>query len=226
MKEFDTILEKIFSDTKYTRSEKEALGKVIKAKDFDHQELSLLRSRLFDTVREKFDRKEERDILTCLEDIIKTLMPSPKLNNNNNVEAFFSPGDACRDAIKTQIRQARSSLDICVFTISDDRITQEIGHAWDRGIKVRIISDNDKQYDRGSDIKRLKSMGIPVATDFTDNHMHHKFAVIDKCTVLAGSYNWTRSAAVYNNEDIIILDDRQTVDGFMHEFERLWAEFS
>ena len=222
-----TLFSKKFSATTNTPAQKKLpWGKVIEAKGFDNHELNLLRSRLFDTVREKFERKEQRDIISCLEDLLKTLMPQTSPDHSVKTEAFFSPGDDCRDAIIAQIRQARSSLNICVFTISDNRITREIGLAWERGIKVRIISDNDKQYDRGSDIKQLQSMGIPTVTDYTDNHMHHKFAVIDKCILICGSYNWTRSAAIYNNEDVVLINERQVVDAFMHEFERLWTEFS
>ncbi|NQZ57334.1 MAG: endonuclease [Lentisphaeraceae bacterium] len=226
MKEFDQILEKIFSDNKYSRSEKNALEHVIETKNFNERELALLRSQLFDSVREHFTKKEDRSIISCLENILKTLLPKPAPHTASAVETFFSPGNDCLKAIRTQIRQARSSIDICIFTISDDRISKEIISAWERGIKVRIVSDNDKQYDRGSDIKRLQQEGIPVVTDLTDNHMHHKFAIFDKCIVLCGSYNWTRSAAIYNNEDILVLDNPTSVAAFRGEFEKLWKEFN
>jgi len=117
-------------------------------------------------------------------------------------------------------------LDICVFTISDNRITDEIIKAWKRGIKVRIVTDDDKQYDKGSDIFQLKSEQIPLVTDKTPDHMHHKFMVADKSIVICGSYNWTRSAATRNNEDIVVLENPVIVHGFVDEFERLWKQFS
>ena len=224
MKDFDYILEKVFSDRKFSRSEGEALDKVLESGDFNQQQIALMRSKLFDYVKEKMDRKEDRDLIECLEDFNKALLP--KQQANSICEAHFSPGFDCQDAINRNIRHCRSTLDICVFTISDNRIVETIEAAFERGIKVRIVTDDDKQYDKGNDIFRMKDKGIPVVTDKTSNHMHHKFAIFDKKIVLCGSYSWTHSAATRNNEDIVILDDPPVVRGFCSEFERLWKEFS
>ena len=42
----------------------------------------------------------------------------------------------------------------------------------------------------------IERAGIPVAFDASEHHMHHKFAIFDGRTLLSGSYNWTRSAAI------------------------------
>ena len=52
--------------------------------------------------------------------------------------------------------------------------------------------------------------------------MHHKFFIVDKKLVLTGSYNWTRSAALYNQENVISTDDEFVVEKFLNEFEKLW----
>jgi cardiolipin hydrolase len=224
MKDFDYILEKILSDKKFSRSEQEAFDKVLESASYSESQLALLRSKLFDHIKGMFDSKEERGLVEALEDLNKALLPPQKANVM--AEAHFSPGLDCLDAINRQIRYAKSTLDICVFTISDNRIVDNIEDAHTRGVKVRIISDDDKQYDRGNDIFRMKDFGIPVVTDSTSNHMHHKFAIIDQKVVICGSYNWTRSAATRNNEDIVVQDTPVIVKGFISEFERLWKEFS
>ncbi|GEO02654.1 hypothetical protein AAE02nite_03180 [Adhaeribacter aerolatus] len=111
-----------------------------------------------------------------------------------------------------------------MFTISDDRITRAILQAHRKGIPVKILTDNEKLFDRGSDIRELAQAGIPVRIDNTPNHMHHKFAILDNEIVLTGSYNWTRSAALYNHENLITSDDKALVKDFSREFDRLWAE--
>lgn len=136
--------------------------------------------------------------------------------------AYFSPGNDCLDAILESINSAESSLKICVFTISDDRIAEAILAAHKAGVTVKVITDNEKLYDKGSDIRRLAEAGVPVRVDVTHNHMHHKFALIDNEALLTGSYNWTRSAANYNHENVLITHDRDTVLAYCHEFDRLW----
>lgn len=140
------------------------------------------------------------------------------------VTTLFSPGDACGKHIRSLMREAQERLDICVFTISDNDIADAIKNAFDRGINVRIVTDNDKLWDEGSDIKALYEHGIEVKIDQTDYHMHHKFMVVDGHTVLTGSYNWTRSAAQFNHENIISFTDRQVSQKFSAEFEKLWEE--
>lgn len=137
---------------------------------------------------------------------------------------YFSPGDHCLQAILACIRRARHTLQICVFTISDDRITAAILRAFAAGIQVRILTDNEKLFDKGADIRQLAAAGIPVRVDITSNHMHHKFAIVDHQTALTGSYNWTRSAALYNHENVLVTHDCDTVQAYSREFDRLWKE--
>jgi phosphatidylserine/phosphatidylglycerophosphate/cardiolipin synthase-like enzyme len=137
-------------------------------------------------------------------------------------KVFFSPGDQCRDAIIHHLDNSLSSIKICVFTISDDRISDMILHRHARGMKIQIITDNDKCYDLGSDIEKLCKAGIEVRVDKTPYHMHHKFAIIDNKTVLTGSYNWTLSAARYNHENILVTSDKDVVSKFKGEFDKLW----
>jgi phosphatidylserine/phosphatidylglycerophosphate/cardiolipin synthase-like enzyme len=136
--------------------------------------------------------------------------------------AYFSPGDSCLNAILAEIQAAGSSLKICVFTISDDRITRALLLAHRRGVQVRILTDNEKLFDKGSDIRELAAAGIAVRVDETPNHMHHKFALRDNQALLTGSYNWTRSAALYNHENLVVTDQKSLVQDFGREFDRLW----
>ncbi len=104
-------------------------------------------------------------------------------------------------------------------------MAEAIGECAGRGVRVRVISDNDKSGDTGSDVVRLEEMGVDVRLDRSEHHMHHKFAVFDDTKALTGSYNWTRSAARSNRENVLVCDDPRAVDGFAREFERLWRDF-
>lgn len=141
-------------------------------------------------------------------------------------KACFSPGNGCLDAITDTIEQAENSLKICVFTISDDRITAAILKAHRRGIKIKLLTDNEKLFDKGSDIRQLAQAGLEVRIDNTRDHMHHKFALIDNSTLLTGSYNWTRSAAMYNHENLIVTNNKDLVHDFLVEFDTLWREMT
>ena len=90
---------------------------------------------------------------------------------------------------------------------------------------IRIITDDDKTMDRGSDIEFLKNRGAKVKMDDSPHHMHHKFALFDDELLLTGSYNWTRSASQYNQENILETNDPKAIDQYKREFERLRDAF-
>lgn len=137
---------------------------------------------------------------------------------------YFSPGDDCLNRVITLLRGAKRTLDICVFTITDNRISRVIDDAHRRGVAVRIVSDNDKSHDLGSDIAQLAEAGVAVKIDRTAFHMHHKFALVDGATLLNGSYNWTRSAAAENEENIVEAGEPELVAQFQAKFDELWAK--
>ncbi len=140
-------------------------------------------------------------------------------------KAYFSPGEECRNAIIKQLSKAEKEVKVCVFTISDNKISTVLRELHEKGIDVKIISDNDKQYDRGSDIDYLHDKGLDIRIDLTSAHMHHKFALIDRDILITGSYNWTVSAAERNQENIIVTDQKDLVKDFNDEFIRLWRKF-
>ena len=140
-------------------------------------------------------------------------------------KVYFSPGEDCRNAIISKLKQSKKEVKICVFTITDNKIGRVINDLHQRGIDVKIITDNDKQHDRGSDIKYFDEKGLDIKIDNTDAHMHHKFAIIDGEILINGSYNWTVSAAEKNQENIIVTDNRTLVKQFTNEFEKLWRNF-
>ncbi len=138
-------------------------------------------------------------------------------------KSWFSPGSQCRDALDKHISETNLTLDICVFTITDNHLRDKILDASNRGVKVRIITDNEKMEDIGSDIEYFSRNGIPVKIDNTKYHMHHKFAIFDGKQLATGSYNWTRSAFTMNNENLVVLGHRKIVTSFQKEFEQLWS---
>lgn len=137
-------------------------------------------------------------------------------------KAYFSPGEECREAILREINSAKNSLKICVFTISDDQIARAILLAHQKRVDVKILTDNDKLYDLGSDINTLAREGLHIRIDNTSDHMHHKFMIADNKSLLSGSYNWTNSAAKYNHENVIVSNHPALVKSFLNEFEKLW----
>ena len=219
--ELDDMLRLTLEDYRLSRGERRALQATLKRWNANDQQLGLFRSRAFAIAREELSAGNADAILVWLEDVVKTLLPQAD-DDEEEATAYFTPGDDCWQAIVRHLRRARESVDICVFTITDDRISSVIVETAQRGVAVRIITDNDKAFDAGSDIDRLRRAGLNIVVDQTEYHMHHKFALFDRRLLLTGSYNWTRGAAEYNEENLLVTNLASLVKRYAGEFDKLW----
>jgi mitochondrial cardiolipin hydrolase len=221
--ELDRALVATLEDGRLSRSERQGLLELLRDVPLDASKLAQLRARAFAVAKERLADVGGRAVLEWVEDFLKLLVQlDAPAHAVYSARAYFSPGEACLSAILGQLGRVRSSADICVFTITDDRIARAIVDAQARRVRVRIITDNDKQYDGGSDIERLRGAGIAVKVDETEHHMHHKFAVLDGATLLNGSYNWTRSAGAFNEENVVVTSEPALVQVFGRHFASMW----
>ncbi len=233
-REIDEALRRTWDDQQLTRGERRALARLVE----EPAEMRFrVRRRSFEMARALAANKADvGKVLEWLEEVQKALTESapPEAARSGNAEAmgspsghppeaYFSPHDKVALRIAHALDATKESADLAVFTITDDRISKPLLMAHERGVKLRILSDNDKANDFGSDIERFARAGIPVRIDRTPVHMHHKFAIFDGRLLLTGSYNWTRSANDENAENIVLTYDATLVKRFMVEFERLWG---
>jgi mitochondrial cardiolipin hydrolase len=218
----DEIIENLrqsIEDEVLSKSERKSLKSLVTEHPLDEHQLNVLRSKIYELANEKVNANNYNFILDWVKSANSALLiPEPPALS----DAYFSPGDACRSTIINQINSATHQLNICVFTISDDSITDAIITSHKRGTKIRIITDNDKSHDEGSDIEQIAREGISVKMDRSPNHMHHKFMVTDEKALITGSYNWTRSAAKFNQENIILSKEAGLIKSYLKEFDNLW----
>lgn len=219
----DEVLRETLSDYRLTRGEKRIIAKLASRIANDEHQLALARSQAFKLLREELQDPKALEVVAWLEGVMKALQPPPIADtSSSSSEAFFSPDDACVHRIVRLFESAKTTVDVCVFTITDDRISNAIRAAHQRDVSIRIISDNDKSEDRGSDIEQLERHGVPVRVDRTEYHMHHKYAIFDRVRLLTGSYNWTRSAAANNEENFIVTSEKALLSQFQSSFNKLW----
>jgi phosphatidylserine/phosphatidylglycerophosphate/cardiolipin synthase-like enzyme len=216
-------LERSLAERPLSRAERQALAGAFAALDRDELR-GEARRQAFALARSHWEDIPRDELFDWLEEVIKALLrPAAPPAAADVAEAWFSPVQNCAGRIVQLLNGASRTLDICVFTITDDRIADAILAAHRRRVAVRVITDDDKAGDLGSDIERLGSSGIPLRVDRTEFHMHHKFAIFDGARVLTGSYNWTRGAARDNEENFVVTSDPKLVVAFGKTFEALWT---
>jgi cardiolipin hydrolase len=166
---------------------------------------------------------------------------------SSNTEALFFPdpgmpcrfGAACRrnncdyahgatslTRLIAVLQSARRSLSVAVFSLTCDEIAQALLDCHRRGVRVRLITDDEQIASAGSDAASLRAAGVPVRHDGNRrNLMHHKFAVVDSSVLINGSFNWTRSAVLYNDENVLVLRDAKIAREYERQFDAMWQRY-
>lgn len=218
------ILAETIDDYRLSRKERQALDALFGELERE-EDRAEVRRLAFERARATLADPGPRAVLDWLEEVVRVLhRAAPAPAAGDVAEAWFSPGDDCVRRLTRFLASARATLDVCVFTITDDRIARALLDAHGRGVAVRIVTDDEKVQDLGSDVEHLRSAGLAVVTDRSEFHMHHKSAIADGSYLLTGSFNWTRSAARDNEENFIITSAPRLVSAFARTFEALWSK--
>ncbi len=153
---------------------------------------------------------------------------------NHSVDVSVSTGvdaqnitTAFNDTIKAYMDLADSTLDICVYNASDATIATAINDAYNRGVAVRYIADDDVTN------TMLSSLNSNIPIVYRDPSvagiMHNKFIIVDANStnnswVMGGSTNWTNPTNLFNDyNNLIFIQDEAIAKAYTLEFEEMWA---
>src|SRR5882672_2541352 len=95
MEELLAYLKNSIADEVFSRNEKKAFKSLVKERPLDQNQLNFLRSMIFELANEKINPINYQLILEWVKTATSSLI-APALETT---DAFFSPGDACRNAI-------------------------------------------------------------------------------------------------------------------------------
>ena len=140
---------------------------------------------------------------------------------------IFNPGKGCVK-VRDEFLAAKKSVKAAVYTVTQKNpLITGLKKAVKSGIGVQLIIDNWRG-DDGKIVNKkaanyLESIGVKLKYDEpenTDSHLfHHKFAEIDRETVIIGSMNWTSSACYRNREIVVISKDAAAASSFAAYFD-------
>ncbi|MEN3190484.1 MAG: phospholipase D-like domain-containing protein [Atribacterota bacterium] len=145
------------------------------------------------------------------------------LNSLAKIEVYFSLYDDPESIIIKNIDNAKEFINIAMYTFTDREIAQAIIRAKDRGVDIKIYLDRSQVNAEYSKSRYFINNGIKEIRISSNNYiMHNKFAVIDNEIVITGSYNWTASAGERNDENLLVIDDKNIVKKYQNQFNNLW----
>jgi phosphatidylserine/phosphatidylglycerophosphate/cardiolipin synthase-like enzyme len=139
------------------------------------------------------------------------------------VDVYFSPRGGCTQAIVREIDRARGEILVQAYSFTSAPIARALVGAHRRGVRVVALLDKSQ---RGRDFTSatfLADAGIPVYIDAEHAIAHNKIMIVDRETVITGSFNFTKAAEEKNAENLEIIRSKDVAYLYVANFDRHMA---
>ena len=156
-------------------------------------------------------------------DKIKTVNNENIKLENTEVSVYFSPQDKpLKNKILPLVQNAKKYIYIPVFIITDKNLVNALKNANSRGVDVRILTDATGAANRYSPVDEMRSAGLKIKIENRAGKMHSKAIVIDDLYLIVGSMNFSKSGENYNDENLILIKDKNFASAYKQHFLYLW----
>lgn len=132
----------------------------------------------------------------------------------------FSPKGGCTEAVIAELGVARREILVLAYSFTSRPITEALIAAHRRGVKVEIVLDHSNEKEEYTDLPHLLQQGLKPLIDPHHAIAHNKIMVIDRRTVITGSFNFTHQAEKENAENLLILRNHsELAERYRHNFQ-------
>jgi len=155
-------------------------------------------------------------------------IPHQMMVNETRIQVYMSPSDQATRAIVSAVREAEQSLCFAIFSFTSDSVSQAMYDQWSNlnNFKLSGIFDSDQKDNDGAASQWEEMIEWNPAPDvFLDNeqgYLHHKYMLIDHHTenplLITGSQNWSVSGGDKNDENVLIIQNRDMCGRYLQEF--------
>jgi phosphatidylserine/phosphatidylglycerophosphate/cardiolipin synthase-like enzyme len=124
----------------------------------------------------------------------------------------FSPHGGCTHAIVDQIDNAKTEIFIQAYSFTTEPIAKALVNAHKRGVHVEMILDKSNKSEKYSAGDFTAHMGVTTYIDSQHAIAHNKIIIIDKETLITGSFNFTKAAEEKNAENLLIIKNKKLAE--------------
>ena len=143
------------------------------------------------------------------------------------VENYLGPEKEISLIISRRVARAEEEILFMAFSFTDEQIGESLLGRADSGVIVRGVFENvgsDTPFSYYSPLEQARLPNVAVLKDGNPQIMHHKVFIVDRTTVIFGSFNFSDNANRRNDENIVIVHDPEFASFFVEEFETVWDE--
>ena len=157
-----------------------------------------------------------------------SLVKNPEIKIGDiKIQNYFCPDDHCADRVKDELKKAQTSIYFMTFSFTNEGIAniillKKLENITIQGVmEARQVTEYSKYQ-----VLRYQIGEENILKDANKNNMHHKVFIIDEETVITGSFNPTEGGDERNDENIVIIKDKEIATRFVEEFRDLHAAAS
>lgn len=142
------------------------------------------------------------------------------LPKDTPVEVCFSPKGGCTEAIIKEIEQAKTEVLVQAYSFTSAPIAKALLDAHKRGVTVQVILDKSQRTQKYSSATFLTNAGILTFIDDKHAIAHNKIMIIDRETVITGSFNFTKAAEEKNAENVLVIPSHDLAKRYLDNWSQ------
>src|SRR6516164_1637689 len=122
-----------------------------------------------------------------------------------SISDFHSPKGGCTEAVVRELKSARRQILVQAYSFTSKPIADALVEARTRGVDVEIILDKSNQQETYTELAHLIDAGMAPHIDAQHAIAHNKIMIVDRRTLITGSFNFTHHAESENAENLLII---------------------
>ncbi len=134
-----------------------------------------------------------------------------------HIDVYYSPKGGCQDAVVREISRARREILVMAYSFTNDAITSALVEAKKRGLTVDILLDHSNEKERYTELHVFLQHGLDPHIDADHPIAHNKIIIIDRRTIITGSFNFTNQAEHENAENLLVIKGHPELPGHYRE---------
>ena len=107
-----------------------------------------------------------------------------------------------------------------IYSFTSAPIAKALVDAHKRGVNVAVVLDKSQRTAKYSSADFTAHASIPTFIDAAHAIAHNKVMVIDKETVITGSFNFTKAAEEKNAENLLILRSKNLAQEYIENWKK------
>ncbi len=143
------------------------------------------------------------------------------------IETYFAPNGQVAVHIDDVLAAAEHSIYFMAFAFTRRDLGQTLLDRAAAGVDVRGVFEGEQLAAGGDAVWTMLTNGglaRNVRKDGNPKNMHNKVFVVDQAVVITGSYNFSKNAEDFNDENALIIHDPALAAAYAAQWERIWAE--